>query len=120
MKKHAPHAIALALLLGIFIYSQLFIATEMSYWDFLTYKYVLNIGVAGLAIMIGYGIKNYYITLAGATFALLIYCLAFMFDSKEFFTAFFLAMYTVFLCFATLANLARHFKDWMLTKDNLS
>ena len=120
MKKHIPHSIVLGLLLGIFIYSQLYIAAEMSYWDLLTYKYVLNIGVAGLGIMIGYGIKNYYITLAGATFALVIYCFAFMFDSKEFFTAFFLAMYTVFLGFATLANLARHFKDWVLTKDSLS
>lgn len=117
MKKHIPHAVALASLLGIFIYSQLFMAAEMSYWDFLTDKYVLNIGVAGLGVMIGYGIKNYYITLAGATFALLIYCLVFMFDSKEFFTAFFLAMYTVFLAFATVANLARHFKDWILNKD---
>ena len=115
MKKHLPYIIALGLLLGILIYSQLFIAEEMSYWDFLTYKYVLNIGVAGLGIMIGYGIKNYCITLAGASFALLIYCLVFMFDSREFFTAFFLAMYTVFLGFATLANLVRHFKDWVLS-----
>ena len=114
MKKHIPHLISLSLLLGIFIYSQLFIATEMSYWDFLTDKYVLNIGVACLGIMIGYGIKNYYITLAATTFALLIYCLAFMFASQEFFTAFFLAMYTVFLGFATLANLVRNFKDWIL------
>ena len=120
MKKFTPHALALSVLLGLFIYSQLFIAAEMSYWDFLTYKYVLNIGVAGLGIIIGYGIKNYYITLAGATFALLIYCLVFIFDSKEFFAAFFLAMYTVFLGFATLANLARHFKDWILTKDSSS
>ena len=88
----------------------------MSYWDFLTHKYVLNIGVAGLGIIIGYGISNYYITLAGATFALVIYCLAFVFDSKELFMQFFLAMYTVFLAFATVANLARHFKDWILDK----
>lgn len=114
MKKHIPHLISLSALLGIFIYSQLFIAAEMSYWDFLTYKYVLNIGVASLGIIIGYGIKNYYITLAGATFALLVYCLVFVFDSKEFFAAFFSAIYTVFLSFATLANLARHFKDWVL------
>lgn len=31
MKKHAPHAIALALLLGIFIYSQLFIVPKEHY-----------------------------------------------------------------------------------------
>lgn len=101
----------------MFVYSQLFVINEMSYWDFLTYKYVLNIGVAGLAILIGYGIKNYYVVLAGATFALSIYCLVFIFDSKEFFTAFFLAIYTVFLFFATLANLARHFKCWILIAD---
>lgn len=117
MRKYLPHFIALSVLLGIFIYSQLFIAADMSYWDFLTYKYVLNIGVAGLGIIIGYGIKNYFITLAGSTFALAIYCFVFLFDSKEFFAAFFLAMYTVFLGFATIANLARHFKDWVLTKD---
>jgi ABC-type multidrug transport system permease subunit len=87
---------------------------EMSFWDFLTYKYVMNIGVAALGIMIGYGIKNYYITLAGASFALVVYCMVFIFDSKEFFAAFFLAMYTVFLAFATIANLVRHFKDWVL------
>ena len=92
----------------------------MSYWDFLTYEYVLNIGVAGLGIMIGYGIKNYNIILAGATFTLLIYCLVFIFDSKELFAAFFLAIYTVFLGFATLANLSRHFKDWVLARDSFS
>jgi hypothetical protein len=116
MKKYIPHCVALMLMLGLFIYSQLFIAAEMSYWDFLTYKYVLNIGVAGLGIIIGYGIKKYYITLAGATFALLIYCLVFMFESKDVLTVFFLALYTVFLFFATLANLTRHFKDWVLDK----
>lgn len=117
MKKFIPHFISLSLILGAFLYSQLFVATEMSYWDFLTYKYILNIGVAGLGILIGYWIKNYYVTLAGSTFALVIYCLAFMFDSKEIFTAFFLAMYTVFLGFAIIANLARHFKDWVLKKE---
>lgn len=114
MKKHIPHIIALIILLGIFIYSQLFIAAEMSYWDFLTYKYVLNIGVGALGITIGYCIKNYFITLAGASFALVVYCMVFIFDSKELFAAFFLAMYTVFLAFATVANLVRHFKDWVL------
>ena len=84
MKKHIAHMTVIGFLLGIFIYSQLFIAAEMSYWEFLTHKYVLNIGVAGLGIIIGYGIYNYYVTLAGATFALLIYCLVFIFDSKEF------------------------------------
>ncbi|MBU3580394.1 hypothetical protein ICN19_00005 [Polynucleobacter sp. AP-Capit-er-40B-B4] len=119
MKKFIPQAISLVLLLGVFLYSQFFISAEFSYWDFLTYKYVMNIGVAGLGIMIGYGIKNYYITLASATFALVIYCLVFIFDSKEIFAAFFLAMYTVFLAFATAANLARHFKDWvLLTQSN--
>ena len=114
MKKYIPHSLALGIFLSVFIYSQLFTVDEMTYWDFLTYEYVLNIGVAGLGIVIGYGIKNYYIVLAGATFALLIYCLVFIFDSKELFAAFFLAIYTVFLGFATLANLARHFKDWVL------
>ena len=120
MKKLLPNFLLLFLLTCVFTYSQIFAISEMSYWDFLTYKYVLNIGVAGLGIIIGYGIKNYYITLAGASFALVIYCLAFMFDSKEFFTAFFLAIYTIFLGFATLANLARHFKDWVLTKEGNS
>lgn len=117
MKKTIPHTLALSILLGIFIFSQLYTASEMSYWHFLTYEYVLNIGVAGLGVMIGYGIKNYYIILAGSTFALLIYCLVFLFDSPEFFAAFFLAIYTVFLGFATIANLARNFKDWLLTKE---
>jgi hypothetical protein len=120
MKKYTIHFLVLSLLIGIFLYGQLLVFAEMSYWDFLTYKYVLNIGVAGLGIMIGYGIKNYYITLAGTTFALVIYCLAFMFDSKEFFAAFFLAIYTVFLGFATIANLVRHFRDWLLARDSSS
>ena len=117
MKKYIPHAITLAIFLSIFIYVERNIVTEMSYWDFLTYRYILNVSVAGFGILIGYWIKNYYIILAGATFALVIYCLAFMFDSKEFFAAFFLAMYTVFLGFATVANLTRHFKDWVLAKE---
>jgi len=114
MKKYIPHLIALMLISGMFIYAQLTKTTEMSYWNSLTYKYVLNIGVAIIGIVLGYGIKNYFIILAGATFALTIYCLAFMFDSKEFFATFFLAIYTVFLGFATLANLVRHYKDWVL------
>ena len=117
MKQFIPHIAALPILLGIFIYSQIYIAAEMSFWDLLTYKYVLNIGVAGLGVIIGYGIKNFYVTLAGSTFALLIYCLAFMFESKEFFASFFLAVYTVFLGFAAVANLARCFKDWLLDKE---
>ena len=120
MKKYIPHSIALAIFSSVFIYTQLFIVDEMTYWDFLTYEYVLNIGVAGLGIIVGYAIKNYYITLAGATFALLIYCLVFIFDSKELFAMFFLAMYTVFIGFATMANLARHFKDWLLARDGFS
>lgn len=119
IRQYQIQLIVLFALLWIFIYSKINAPTEMSYWDFLTYKYVLNIVVAGLGLVIGYGIKNYYVTIAGATFALLIYCFAFMFDSKEVFTAFFLAVYTVFMGFATVSNLARHFKDWVLKENYL-
>ena len=120
MKKYIPHSLALAIFLSVFIYGQLFIVADMSYWTFLTYKYVLNIGVAGLGIIIGYVIKNYYVVVIGTTFTLATYCLAFLFETQGFIAPFLFAMYTVFLGFATLANLARHFKDWVLAKDGFS
>jgi len=120
MNKYFLHIFALVVFIGVFIYSQIFLVAEMSYWNFLTYKYVLNIGVAGLGIIIGYVIKNYYVVWGGATFALAIYTLAFIFETHGYITPFLLATYTVFLGFATMANLVRHFKDWVLARDNLS
>ncbi|QWD69614.1 hypothetical protein [Polynucleobacter sp. UB-Siik-W21] len=107
MKKITPQLIALAVLIGTFIGSHLFDFSEMSYLDLLSHKYVLNLVVIGTALVAGYYVKNYLITLAGASFVLLIYCLAFIFESKEVISAFFFAVYTVFLGVAALANIFR-------------
>jgi hypothetical protein len=114
--KYIPHLILIAILLALIFFRESFVGTEMSYWNFLTYKYVLNIGVATIGIISGYLIKNYYIVVGGATFALIIYCLAFLFETHGYITPFLLAIYTVFLAFATIANLVCHFKDWVLAK----
>jgi hypothetical protein len=107
MKKITPQIIALAVLIGAFIGSRLFDFSEMSYLDLLTHKYVLNLIVIGSALVVGYFVRNYLITLAGASFMLLVYCLAFIFESKEVITGFFFAVYTVFLGVAALANLVK-------------
>ena len=105
MKKFALQLTALIALIGAFLGSHLFEFPEMSYLDFISHKYVLNIVVICLALVIGYYVRNYLITFAGTTFVLLIYCLAFVFESKEVITTFFFAIYTVFLGFAAMANL---------------
>jgi len=89
---------------------------ESQYWYFLTNHMVLNFALAISAITIGFLVKNYAYTLVGSSLVLVIYCLTFIFQNSSFdIKQYFLAIYTVFLAFSVLANLCRHFKDWLLT-----
>ena len=105
------------LIAGIYLYAQLIEQSYMTYWDFLTDKYVLSTTLVILGAVVGYGIRNYYLILGASTFTLIVYCMAFAFDPKAFLGSFFLAMYTVFLGSATVANIARHFKEWILNAE---
>ena len=105
MKKIIPQLITLSVLIGVFLSSRLFEFSEMGYLDLLSHKYVLNLVVIGAALVVGYFVRNYLITLACTSFTLLVYYLAFIFESKEVISAFFFAVYTVFLGVAALANL---------------
>ena len=111
MKKIIPQLITLSVLIGVFLSSRLFEFSEMGYLDLLSHKYVLNLVVIGAALVVGYFVRNYLITLACTSFTLLVYCIAFIFEFKEVITGFFFAVYTVFLGIAALANLARLLMD---------
>ena len=117
MKKIAPQLICFIVLLGVFLSNHLFQFSEFSYLDFLSHKYVLNIVVIGLALAVGYFNRNYLITLAGTSFVLMVYLLAFIFEPKEVISALFFAIYTVFLGVAALANLLRIFRDRKLANE---
>jgi hypothetical protein len=91
----------------------------LNYWGLLSHKLVLNIGVATVAIIAGYFIKNYLLLLLGASFALAIYSLVLMSTPEsDLLIQFFLAIYTVFLAFSVAANLFRQYKDWLLSNAN--
>lgn len=119
MRKSTPQLIALTIVAGMFLSSRLFEFSEMSYLDLLSHKYVLNIAVIGTALFVGYFVRNYLIMLACASFALLVYSLAFIFESKEAVTSLFFAIYTVFVGFSALANLARIASERLMAKGGL-
>jgi len=88
---------------------------DLNYWTFITHHMVLNISLASIAIWVGYFVKNYLLLIMAASFALVVFCLALIFSPGGFIMAqFFLAIYTVFLGFSAIANLCRHYKDWIL------
>ena len=92
-----------------------FLDEANDYWHFLTHHMVLNVGLAAIAITIGLLVKNYLYVIIGASFVLLIYCLTYMFSPGSLMISqFFLAVYTIFLAFSVIANLCRHYKDWIL------
>jgi hypothetical protein len=117
MKKIIPQLITLSVLAGVFLSSQVFEFSEMSYLDLLSHKYVLNLVVIGTALVVGYFVRNYLITLACASFTLLVYSLAFIFESKEVITGFFFAVYTVFLGVSALANIFRSITNGLVANN---
>ena len=88
----------------------------MSYLNLLTNPYVLNVGVVGFSIAMGYLARNYRSIFFGSLFILVIYCLAFAFDDdhESFIFKFFLAVYSIVMAFASAGYLARRFKEWIL------
>jgi hypothetical protein len=115
MKKFIPNFLALALLVIAFVFGYTFLDESNHYWHFLTHHMVLNIGLVVIAISVGALVKNYLYVLLGASFVLLIYCLTNIFSPGSLLiNQFFLAIYTIFLAFSVIANLCRHYKDWIL------
>ena len=117
MRKILPQLIAIAVLSGAFVGRYLFDFSDMSYLDFLGNKYVLNFALISTAIAVGSFVRNFLITLACASFALLVYCLVFIFESKEVVTSLFFAIYTVFVGVAALANLTRITSERLIGKE---
>jgi peptidoglycan/LPS O-acetylase OafA/YrhL len=115
MKKLTSNFFTLiALMCIVFLYSQ-HSSDELNYWKFVTHNMVLNVGLAAIAITAGLLVKNYLYVIIGASFVLLIYCLTYMFSpGSQMISQFFLAIYTIFLAFSVIANLCRHYKDWVL------
>lgn len=120
MGKILPQLIAIAVLAGVYAGRHFFDFSEMSYLDFLGNKYVLNFALISTAIAVGYFVRNYLITLACASFALLVYCLTFIFESKEVVTSLFFAIYTVFVGVAAVVNLVRCLRDGRLSRVHTS
>lgn len=117
MKKFLPNLIVIACLLGVAVFYQNRTPEDPEYWSFIGNHMVFNIGVALIALAVGVVVKNYWHVFIGASFVLIVYCLAFSFKDLGLMGQFFLALYTVFLGFSTLGNLARHFKDWVLLNE---
>ena len=117
VKRYGLQVIVLVTLLMLLAYGFNTPISEFSYIEFLTHKLVLSVGVAFAGICTGYLIKNFLLVMLSTTFVLAIYCLAFIFDSKHLFPSFFLAIYTVFLGFAAIANLARGLQVWILSNE---
>jgi hypothetical protein len=117
MKKLAPNFLALLFLAAVILLGNILLDEGNDYWHFLTHHMVLNIGSALIAITIGLLVKNYFYVIIGSSFVLLVYCLIYMFSpGSALISQFFLALYTIFLGFSVLANLCRHYKDWILAK----
>jgi uncharacterized membrane protein YczE len=117
MKKFLPNIVVIACLLGVVVYYQNRVPEDPEYWSFIGNHMVFNIGVALIGLAIGIAVKNYWYVFIGASFSLIVYCLAFSFKDLGLMGQFFLALYTVFLGFSALGNLARHFKDWVLLNE---
>ena len=114
MKKIYPNLLTLFLLFILFIFYTPHSDT-LSYWGLLTHNLVLNVGIAAVALVAGYWIKNYYLLIFGLTFSLAIYTLVLISTPEsDVLIQFFLAIYTVVLAFSVVSNLARHYKDWIL------
>jgi hypothetical protein len=114
MNRIISNIIVLAGLAAVLISYYLVANNDSDYWYFLTNHMAMNITLAIISVVIGFLVKNYSYIFAGASFVLGIYCLTFIFQSGSFdMKLFFLAIYTNFLGFSVLANLCRHFKDWM-------
>ena len=115
MKKLIPNIITIILLAATFFICASILDETNDYWHFLTHHMVLNVGLAAIAITAGLLVKNYLYVIIGASFVLLIYCLTYMFSpGSQMISQFFLAIYTIFLAFSVMANLCRHYKDWVL------
>ena len=121
MKKLIPNILVLMGLTTVFIGYLQESSFDSLYFRLLTNPWVLNVSLALVAVAVGFYIKNYTYVLACSTMALVIYCFTIMFQTSDFdMRQYFLAIYTIFLAFSVLANLCRHFKDWMLVKDEIA
>ena len=118
MKKFLPNLIVITCLLGVVAYYQNRTPEDPEYWSFISNHMVFNIGVALIGLAVGVAVKNYWYVVIGASFVLAVYCFAFSFKDIGLMGQFFLAIYTVFLGFSVLANLARIFKDWILASES--
>lgn len=117
MKKLTPNILALLFLTAVILLGNFFLDEGNDYWHFLTHHMVLNIGTALVAITTGLLVKNYFYVIIGSSFVLLVYCLTYIFSpGSDLISQFFLALYTIFLGFSVLANLCRHYKDWVLAR----
>ena len=117
MKKITSNFIVLIGLVFIIFSYSLYSSDDINYWKFITHNMVLNVGLVTIAIAIGYFVKNYLLLILGASFSLAVFCLALIFSPGGLMLSqFFLAIYTVFLGFSAVANLCRHYKDWVLVQ----
>jgi hypothetical protein len=92
-------------------------SNDLGYWRFLTHDLVLNMGVVVFALAAGFLVKNYLLLILGVTFALLVFSATLMFSPGiDLMIQFFFAIFTVFLAFSVIANLCRHFRDWLLAE----
>jgi len=114
LKKLIPNFIVLAFLILLLLVRQPANSDTPNYWFFLTHHMVLSAPLIIISIVAGFFIRNYLFTLAGASFILAIYLMAFLTERNGIdFNQFFFAMYTIFIGCSVVANIFRHLKDWV-------
>lgn len=115
MKKLTLNFLTLIALICIAILYSEHSSEELNYWNLLKHHLVLNVGLASVALFAGFWVKNYLLIFLGSSFTLIVFSLTLIFSpGSDFLMQFFLAIYTVFLAFSVIANLCRHFRDWLL------
>ena len=109
------NALFILMLSGVSLYSILESEGLVGY----LFWWSLNIFLVLIAIFVGLYIKDFWRTVAVFTFSLIVYLLISIFGQARegFYFQFFFVIYSVFLGFASLANLGNKFICWVLSLD---
>lgn len=111
----ALNALFILILLSVCVYSILEPEGLVGY----LFWWSLNIFLVLIAIFAGLYVKDFWRIVAVCTFSLLVYLLISIFGQARegFYFQFFFIVYSLFLGFASLANLANKFIYWILSLD---
>jgi hypothetical protein len=108
------NSLCIAMLIGLYFYSVRQPEALMGY----LFWWVLKIVFVLVALCAGYFVKDFWRLVCFLTFALVVYSLATIFEQMRegFYLQLFFVTYTIFLGFASIANMSNKFLNWALVK----